>query len=356
VGLVQFLPMLGFSLPAGQAADRYDRRAIILLCQVLLVLTSGALFWLSHVGYLETFLIYSLLVLVGTTRSFFGPSSSAFLPHLVTEEELPKAVALNSSIWQMSVIVGPTLGGFIYAFSSKADAVYLASAITMGLAFSLVLVIRTRTGRMDKAPLTRQTLLAGIRYVWEQKILLGAMSLDLFAVLLGGAVALLPIYASDILKVGPSGLGLLRSAPSLGAAITGLFLTVRPIQSHVGLRLFVCVGLFGLFTIVFGVSTSFWLSLVCLCCMGALDLVSVVTRQSLIQIRTPSKMRGRVSAVSLVFISASNELGEFESGITAAWFGVVPAVIIGGAGTLLVTVVWAYLFPPLRKLNQFTST
>jgi MFS family permease len=355
VGLVQFLPVAGFSILGGQVADRMDRRKIIRISQVVMVLCLGALGLLAAKQLLTTPIIYLILLVAGVTRAFWGPATQSFLPRLVSADRLPRAVAWNSSTWQIAVIVGPSAGGLLYAWSGRPSTVYFAAALCMLLAFALTSMIRTRTGRADQERFSRKTLLAGIHYVWNQKVLLGSMSLDLFAVLLGGAVALLPAYASDILKVGPAGLGILRAGPSIGAAVTGLFLSFRPIQSRVGTRLFICVTGFGVFTILFGLSTNFALSVLCLVLLGALDLFSVVTRQSLMQLRTPDQMRGRVAAVNFIFVGASNELGEFESGITAAWFGLVPSVVIGGIGTCVVAAFWAWRFPELRKLDRFVE-
>ncbi len=355
IGLAQFLPMILLSLIAGQAADRFDRRKIVLGCLVVFAVVASLFSFLSKSGALTVSTIYGLLIIVGITRSFIGPAVQSYFPSLVAPEYFARAMAWNSSNWQLATVIGPSVGGMIYSFSKSAHLVYALCAITMLLSFISVACIDVRTGRSDHAPITWKTFFAGIHYVWNKKILLGAMSLDLFAVLLGGAVALLPAYASDILKVGPAGLGFLRSAPGLGAACMGIFLALHPIESRAGRKLLFCIAGFGTLTIVFGLSTHFALSLTALFFMGALDLVSVVVRGALVQLTTPTNMRGRVSAVNIVFIGASNELGEFESGITAAWFGVVPAVVIGGLGTLLVTGLWSILFPELRNLEQIRS-
>ncbi|MFH1263934.1 MAG: MFS transporter [Pseudomonadota bacterium] len=353
IGLVQFLPMALLSIPGGQLADHAERRKIILVCQSVLILCFGVLFGFSRTGSLTTPIIYSLLVIVGMMRAFWAPAIQSFLPHLVPKEQLPRAVAWNSSTWQIAVIAGPSFGGLLYAWSGKPSTVYFACILFMAVAVVLTSLIGVRTKRTAAAPISRKTLLAGIRYVRSQRVLLGAISLDLFAVLLGGAVALLPAYARDILMVGPAGLGLLRSAPSIGATCMGIYLGFRPLRSRIGPRLFSCVFAFGILTIVFGLSTNFVLSLFCLILLGAFDLVGIVVRHSLIQLRTPDEMRGRVSAVALVFVGASNELGEFESGITAAWFGLVPAVVLGGVGTCLIVALGAWFFPELRNLQQF---
>jgi MFS family permease len=264
----------------------------------------------------------------------------------------PRAVALASSSWQIAVIAGPALGGLLYAHG--VTTVYAVSATLLALAALTISRLQTRLQIRTALEPGLEGLLAGVRFVLGRKDILGATSLDLFAVLLGGATALLPIFARDILHVGPMGLGLLRSAPAIGAAAMALFLAHHPLTSRAGHKLFAAIGVFGVATIVFGLSTSFWLSLAALVVLGASDMISVVVRQTLVQIRTPDAMRGRVSAVNSVFIGASNELGEFESGLTAAWFGIVPAVIIGGLGTLTVAAVWAWRFPALRKVDRLT--
>jgi MFS family permease len=355
IGLAQFLPVAGLSIVGGQVADRFDRRRIILLCQSVIVLCLGTLFVLSSRGSLTTYFIYLLLVAIGVTRAFWGPGIQSFLPHLVSQERLPRAIAWNSSTWQIAVIVGPPLGGFLYGWSGSPSSVYLTSALLMSAAVLLTAVIKTRTGRVDQAQISTQTVFAGIKYVWNQKVLLGSMSLDLFAVLLGGVVALLPAYAKDILGAGPAGLGLLRAGPSIGATIMGIAVSLRPLERHMGMRMFLCVTGFGLFTICFGISRNFSLSLACLVLLGAFDFVSVVIRQSLMQLRTPAQMRGRVFAVNFIFVGASNDLGQFESGITAAWFGLIPSVVIGGIGTCVVAAAWAWMFPALRKLDRLVE-
>jgi MFS family permease len=272
-------------------------------------------------------------------------------------EVFPRAVGWSSSVWQIAAIAGPFLGGVFYAlggndYARAAQLVYAAAAVFAFGAFVAIAMMNVRSAPAKKNAATWETLLAGVRYVWRAKMVLGSISLDLFAVLFGGAVALLPIYARDILHVGPTGLGALRSAPAAGAACTAIFLANRPLGAKLGRTLFVCVGIFGVATIVFGLSRSFWLSLAALFVVGAADMVSVVIRQLVVQLSTPDEMRGRVSAVNLVFVGASNELGEFESGLTAAWLGVVPAVVVGGVGTLLVVGLWGALFPSLRKLDR----
>jgi MFS family permease len=359
-GLALFLPGFLLALVGGHVADRYDRRRILLVCHAGIAVCASALAAISFRGLTSLLPIYGILALLGTIRSFSGPAGQALMPNLVPRALLERAVALGSSSWQLAMIVGPSLGGAIYAATEHAYVVY-ASCVAMALvAFVSVLAMGTRSEIEEPPPRKREpasmaTVLAGIRYVWSNKPILGSISLDLFAVLLGGAVALLPIYAKELLHVGPWGLGFLRSAPGVGAAVTAFWLSVRPIQRRAGLAMFACVFLFGLATIVFGISRSFALSLVALVVLGAADMISVVVRSTLIQVKTPDEMRGRVGAVNLVFIGASNDLGEFESGVTAAWLGPELAVVVGGIGTCLVVVVWALLFPALRKVDKLDS-
>ncbi len=355
IGLAQFLPIAGFSLIGGQVADRKDRRTILLFCYLLMALCAFTFFVLSYHGKMSTFLVYSLLFLTGTIRAFWGPANQSFLPLLVSNDFFPKAAAWNTSSWQLAMILGPSLGGVIYGMSGKPWLVHGTSFLMILGAFCSTYAIAQRTRKLEQSPLSWKTTLVGIRYVWSEKVILGANSLDLFAVLLGGVIALLPAYASDILKVGPLGYGLLKSSQGIGATVSGVVLGLRPIERNIGVKLFGAVIGFGLFTILFGISKNFYLSFICLMLLGGLDMISVVARHSISQLRTPHEMRGRVSAVTIVFISASNELGEFESGITAQWFGLVPAVIVGGVGTCVITLLWIYLFPELRRLDRFVE-
>jgi MFS family permease len=355
VGLAQFLPAIVLSLFAGQTADRFDRRGIMRVCQLAQV-ASALLLWLETRNAAPSVgTIYALLVLVGIARAFHAPASQALLPHLVPIEDFSNAVTWTHSVRQIASMVGPALGGVIYGAAKGAGAVYTLCAGLFFFAFLMTTMVAVRTGRLEKESPTLDTLLAGVRFVWREKVVLGCISLDLFAVLLGGAVALLPVYARDILHVGPRGLGLLRSAPAVGAALTGTFLAYHPLTRNAGRTMFVAVAIFGVATIVFGVSTSFWISLAALFVTGAADMVSVVIRLTLVQLSTPGAMRGRVSAVNMAFINASNELGEFESGVTAALLGTVAAVVVGGAGTCVVVLLWAYLFPELRALERLTD-
>ena len=354
VGLVQFLPALVMSLMTGHVADRFDRRYVVVVCHTLLLGCTALLYAFAQSEEPSVGSIYVVLALVGAARAFLGPASSALMPNLVPTEVFPNAVAWSSSTWQIAVIAGPALGGFLYSLGS-ARQVYAVSLVLEVIAVSVVALIRTRAERGERKGATVAELLAGLRFVFRKPVILGAISLDLFAVLFGGAVALLPIYARDILHTGPAGLGWLRSAPAMGALAVGLLLTRRPLHHRAGHAMFFCVALFGVAQIVFGLSTSFAVSLAALIVSGAADMVSVYVRQSLVQLGTPDAMRGRVAAVNLVFIGASNEFGEFESGVTAAWLGVVPAVVTGGVCTCIVVMLWLVLFPALRKINTLTA-
>ncbi|MCB1691768.1 MAG: MFS transporter [Pseudomonadales bacterium] len=350
IGLAQFLPFVVLVLPAGQVADRFDRRVILTLCYVVETICALLLLAYSLSGMVLVWPVFAVLVLFGAARAFAMPTSQAITPNLVPRSAFPNAVALNSSTSHVATIAGPAVGGVLYVLGP--GAVY--GAVSAILAFSVMLMMFVRLPSAIRAPepANLETLLLGLRFVWSRPIILGAISLDLFAVLFGGAVALLPVYAADILKVGPEGLGLLRTSPAIGAAITAAALAFFPITRRVGIWLFAGVAVFGCSIILFGLSTSFYLSMFALIAMGGGDMVSVYIRHMLVQLETPDEIRGRVSAVSAVFIGASNELGEFESGVTAAWFGVVPAVVIGGSATLVVTVLWTRLFAPLVQADR----
>jgi MFS family permease len=352
VGLVQFLPAFALALPAGQIADKIDRRRILMVCMAVETVCVIGLLLLARSPEPSLPLFYGVLAVMGGARAFLAPASQSLMPLLVPAVLFPRAVAFGSTTWQVAVIAGPAMGGLLYALG--AEAVYGSAALLLVISSLAVSRLNIRLIVHTAAEPGVEGLLAGIRYVWGRKDILGAVSLDLFAVLLGGATALLPIFARDILLVGPVGLGLLRSAPALGAAMTALWLAHHPLASRAGHKLFAAIAVFGLATIVFGLSTEFWLSLAALGVLGAADMISVVVRQTLVQIRTPDAMRGRVSAVNWVFIGASNELGEFESGITAAFFGIVPAVVIGGLGTLVVAGLWAWKFPALRQVDKLS--
>lgn len=355
VGLAQFLPGVLLFLVSGHVADRYDRRKLIVICYVGFALCCSLLLLTAVRDVRSVAYIFAVLVLLGVVRSFTGPVSRALLPQLVPEEHFPSAVAWASTIFQGAAILGPALGGIIYAFFRGPGAVYVLAVLMAIAAILCTLRINTQAKPRAREPINFTTVSAGLRYIWREKLILGSISLDLFAVFLGGAVALLPVYAREILLTGPWGLGLLRTAPGIGAAAMAIFLAHRPIQRKVGLIMLWCVAGFGVFTILFGISHSLVLSLIALVFVGATDMVSVVVRGVLIQVATPDEMRGRVNAVDMVFIGASNEFGEFESGLTAQWFGTIPAVVIGGIGTLVVTAIWAWRFPELRKVEQIHS-
>jgi MFS family permease len=349
VGLAQFLPALLLALPGGLAADRFERRTILLLCFSLQIVVALLLLSISLVSGARAGWIFPVVALVGVGQAFLGPASQSLVPFLVSKEDFPRAVAWNSSTFQIATIAGPAIGGMLYAFGPAC--VYAVSAGFYTCAALLVSRIRTRLRVAAAARPGFEGLFTGLRFVFSRPPILGAISLDLFAVLFGGATALLPIYARDILHVGPWGLGLLRSAPAVGAAVVAFGLTQQPLARRAGARMFSCVALFGVMTIVFGLSRSFPLSLAALAGLGAADMVSVVVRQTLVQINTPDEQRGRVSAVNSVFIGASNQLGEFESGVTAAGLGTVPAAVLGGVGTLVVVLLWMFLFPSLRRAD-----
>lgn len=355
VGLSQFLPLALLSLYAGTVADRYDRKRILTVTRVAYAGGALALAGLTFRPGWGVAPIYGVLVLLGATRAFAAPANVALLPWLVPAKRLPRAIALSSTTFQIGTIAGPALGGLIYAAGGPVTAYVIAAGCELASA-ALVIALAAKLPRRE-APAESgvERVLEGLRYVWNEKVLLGAISLDLFAVLLGGAVALMPVYARDILEVGETGLGLLRAAPAVGAAAVALTLAFRPIGRRAGPWMLVCVALFGVATITFGLSEHFVLSLVALAVLGGADMVSVVVRQSLVQLWTPDAMRGRVASVNMVFIGASNELGEFESGITAAWLGTVRAVVLGGAGTLLVTGLWTALFPSLRRIDRLEA-
>jgi MFS family permease len=352
VALSQFLPFILLILPAGHVADQYDRRRVQLATYLVLLACSMALLGLALAGIDDVRPVFAVMVLFGVARAFNQPTSQALLPNLADPEVFPRAVAANSTLGQIAMIAGPAVGGVLVIAG-----VGVAYALAVGLlVIGSVLVVGLRGGGRDdtpREPVSWPTLLSGIRFVRSQPVVLGSISLDLFAVLFGGATALLPIYAGEILDVGPAGLGAMRAAPAVGAAVLAAVLTVRPLRRRVGPWMFGSVALFGVATIVFGISTVFVVSLAALVVMGAADMVSVYIRHLLVQLETPDAIRGRVSAVNAVFIGASNELGEFESGVTAAWWGVVPSVVVGGLATIAVAGIWTRLFPVLWRLDRF---
>src|SRR5882762_4115380 len=367
VGLAQFLPGFALFLFAGHAADLYDRRKLLMWCYGGFALCSALLLAITWRAPQSVHAIYFVLVLLGIVRCFNWPASRALLPQLVPEEHFSNAVAWTASTFQIATIAGPAIGGIAYAIFRGPEGVYAIALAVSILSTILTLRIhpqptspekelaeRVADRVAEKEPVTLRTVFAGFRFIWEKKLILGSISLDMFAVLLGGAVALLPVYAREILHTGPWGLGLLRSAPGVGAALMAIVVAHRPIRRRAGLTMLLSVAAFGVLTIIFGISHSLILSLVALFLLGASDMVSVIIRATLIQVATPDEMRGRVNAVDMLFIGVSNELGEFESGLTAQWFGTVPAVVLGGVGTLLVIAAWAWLFPELREADQLT--
>lgn len=363
-GLALFLPGLFFVLPAGHVSDRFDRRLVLLVCYALQAVCTVALLLLTWHGVRAVLPIYLILFLIGTARAFSGPASSALIPHLVSKEHFVNAVTWGATVFQIANIAGPTIGGILYTLPAFAGiwsrlagpgVVYVFTLLTLFWYLALIAMLHVRPGRMEHKAVSLDVVLAGVRYVLKTQVLLGSISLDLFAVLLGGAVALLPIFAEKILHIGPQGLGMLRAAPSVGALLVSLLLAFRPIRNGAGARMLVCVALFGAATVVFGLSHSLWISLVALFLTGAADMVSVVIRSSILQLATPVEMRGRVSAVNSLFLGASNELGEFESGLTAQWLGAVRATVLGGIASLAVTGFWAVFFPNLRKVDALTA-
>jgi len=350
VGLAQFMPMFLLTLVVGHVADRYDRRSIARICQAVEGLAAGVLALGSFSGWQSKWSILIIIFIVGGGRAFEGPSLQALLPGLIPIKLFPRAAAWSTSAMQTATIVGPALGGFLYV---AGPAVVYATAGVLFLAASVfIALIRIERVLSKHEPVSIRSLFAGISFIRSRKEILGAISLDLFAVLLGGATALLPIYARDILVTGPWGLGLLRSAPAVGALTMSVFLARRPLRRRVGQSMFIAVAVFGTATIIFALSTVFILSLISLIVLGASDVISVVIRHSLVQIETPDEMRGRVSAVNSMFIGTSNQLGEFESGITASLFGVVPAVLIGGISTILIVIMWMRFFPQLARIDS----
>ena len=353
IGLFQFLPSLLLILVTGSVADRYNRRVIMAICMVVGGICSAALLALTITNFFTPWLVFSILVVFGIERAFMGPAVQSLGPNLVPEEDLPNAVAWNSSSWQTASILGPVFGGLLYGASSIAA--YSVACILMAVAAILVFMIPKPAQRTPSSKVSWNEMLAGFRFISGEKIVLGAISLDLFAVLLGGAVALMPIFARDILELGPWGLGLLRAGPGFGAIAVAVWLAFHPIRHHAGLAMFIGVALFGVGTLVFGLSTTPWLSIVALMLMGASDMISVYVRETLIALWTPDEVRGRVNAVNMVLVGASNELGEFRAGTMASVFGAVPAVVIGGVGTLAVAVIWAAGFPKLRRIDSLAA-
>jgi MFS family permease len=350
IGLWQFLPFVSLVLVGGHTADRMDRRLILVAAFAVECACVAALLWFTLVGTSSVWPVYAAVGTFGATRAFWAPAGQAILPSLVPREQFPDAVAINAILFQVAVIAGPALGGLLFLLGPE---VVYGVCLALFLV-ALVLMVGARMPRVDREgeEALEQQFLEGVRFVLRERAVLGVISLDLFAVLFGGATALLPIFANDLLHVGPAGLGLLRTAPGAGAALTAGFLALRPIRRHAGAWMFGGVAVYGLATILFGLSTLFPLSLLALVIAGAGDMLSVYIRGILVQLRTPDAIRGRVSAVNSMFIGASNELGEFESGVAARLLGVIPAVLVGGLCTLAVAGVWLRRFPELRRLDQ----
>lgn len=350
VGLSQFIPMAMLTFLAGHAADRYQRKQVLQACQVTEALVAGFLAWGTFGHWITVGQIFTAVVVFGAARAFGSPASAAMLPGVVPEGLFQKGTAIASGAFQAATIAGPAMGGFAYALAPGVP--YAAMAVLWLVASVLNGLIKMDRTVVAKEPPTLASLFAGVGFVRHNQNMLGVISLDLFAVLLGGATALLPIYARDILHTGPWGLGILRGTPAVGALLMTVFLARHALERRVGMRMFQAVIVFGIATVVFGVSKLFWVSLLALFVMGASDTVSVVIRLSLVQLATPDHMRGRVSAVNFLFINASNNLGEFESGFTAALLGAVPAAVLGGVGSVLVALLWMRLFPTLRGVER----
>ena len=349
VGLIQFLPSPLLVLVTGQAADRFGRRNIMAATIAVEALCVATLAWLAFRGLDSVTPIFAILLVFGIARAFYGPAANSLIANLVPRDQLAGAVALNTASWQTATIVGPVAGGLLYGIA--APAAYGGALGLLVLATILVLMVPRPKTRDLPPKLDWSTVLAGFRYIGSNRVVLGAISLDLFAVLLGGATALLPVYARDILELGPWGLGMLRAAPGVGAISVALYLAGHPIRDRAGTLLFVFVAAFGFSTAMFGLSTIVWLSIAALVLVGATDMVSVYVRETLIQVWTPDAVRGRVNAVNMVFVGASNELGEFRAGVMAAWTSAVFAVTFGGVGTMAVAGLWARWFPELRGIQ-----
>jgi MFS family permease len=361
IGLSQFLPFLCLVLFSGHVADQFDRRMIILFGHCAYGICTLLLLGFAWMNIRTTLPIFGVLAILGITRAFQMPAAQSFVPTIVPTASLRHALAINSSANQVAVIVGPSIGGIVYALAggrfgqnSGAAVVYGAAAILLLAAITLVALIHKRRLPAIRSALAWSTLLQGLHFVWHRKTVLGAISLDLFAVLFGGATALLPAYTRDVLHAGPDVFGYLRAAPGIGAGATAVWLAFRPVSRNVGVTMFAGVAAFGMATVVLGLTHLFWVAMVALVVLGIGDMISVFVRSLMVQLQTPDEIRGRVSAVTSVFIGASNELGEFESGATAAWFGLVPAIVIGGVATMIVTVLWArVLFPALWRMQTF---
>lgn len=350
IGLVQFLPSLLLILVTGTVADRYNRRRVAAVCIFVGMLCTAALLFLTVTGTFAPLPVFLILAVFGVERAFMTPAMQSLAPNLIPPRDLSNAVTWNSMSWDAAAVLGPVAGGLLYGVGAGVS--YTVAVVFLTAGSILTFLIPKPQQRVAHQSKSMNEILAGFRFIWSEKVVLGAVSLDLFAVLLGGAVALMPVYARDILTLGPWGLGLLRAAPSFGAIAMGLFLATYPIRHRAGLYMFAGVAMFGVGTLVFGISHTPWLSIVALALMGASDLISVYVRETLITLWTPDHVRGRVNAVNMVFVGASNELGEFRAGTMAHYFGAVSAVVIGGIGTLAVAGLWAAGFPQLRRIDS----
>ncbi len=356
VGLAQFLPGVFLFLVAGHSADRWPRQRILQCCYAAFSVNSLLFVALTVRGLHSVWPVYAALLMNGTIRAFNMSTSQAFLPQLVKPADFPNAIAWASSIFQAATIGGPVIGGLLYGITGSPVPVYCGAAFAFLLGLLLISQIRIELPQRARGGASASVMLEGLRYIWREKTILGAISLDLFAVLLGGAVALLPIYAKEILFVGTTGLGILRAAPGVGAVAMAILVAYRPLKRRAGAAMFASVFGFGVCTIVFAISRNLALSLTALILMGAFDMVSVIIRHTVIQLGTPDEMRGRVSSVNMVFVGASNEVGQFESGITAEWLGAVPAVVLGGVGTVIVVIACMALFPALRRVDRLPGS
>jgi MFS family permease len=352
VGLAQFLPGILLFLVAGHAADKFERRHILQVCYGAFSLCSALLLWLALHHVASPWPIYAVLLLNGAIRAFNGPANQSIVPALVPVEDFPNAIAWGSSVFQTAAVLGPAAGGLIYGFASSPVPVFCCAGAAYVAAFALLAAVRVNARDRTRPAASIGMVLEGVRYIFRNKLILGSISLDLFAVLLGGAVALLPVYAREILHAGAYGLGVLRSAPAVGAVVMGLVVAHWPLKRRAGVAMLASVFAFGIFTVLFGLSRNIVLSVAALILAGASDTVSVIVRHTLLQLATPDHMRGRVSAVNMIFIGASNEVGQFESGLAAHWFGTVPAVVLGGLGTMAIVIIWALNFPVLRQIDQ----
>lgn len=362
-GLALFIPGLFFTLPAGHIADLFDRRSVLLSCYILQFFATLWLLRMTMHGVSSVYWIYAALFVIGLGRCFSGPAAAALVPALVPKEHFVNAVTWGSAIFQIATATGPMFGGILFTISllgtrlarfNGAPFVYLFTLLCIVTYLVLIAMIRPQ-GAAEKRGFNISTMLDGLRYVAHTRLILGSISLDLFAVLFGGATSLLPIFADKILHSGPHGLGLLRAMPSLGALIVSMSLLLRPLKRNAGKKMLAYVAVFGAATIVFGLSRNIWLSCIALCIVGASDMISVVVRSSILQLATPHEMRGRVSSVNWLFLGASNELGEYESGLTAHWWGAVRAVVIGGVASMAITGLWAGFFPALRRADRLVA-